>query len=155
MNESGSWSYSLLELIFVMSLFSLTELWQECDSTDFSLSAVLIIFWAQHINWYTGQGILNILTDICLIKITTSVLQVWASFSHLSSVGLFFLLKEKKKGWGKCYLCIKHFELPRWKPAYISIMHVYCLFSDEKWQPSAWNGIRNSDSNREERSTNE
>lgn len=98
MNESGSWSYSLLELIFVMSLFSLTELWQECDSADFSLSTVLLLYWAQHINWYTGQGILNILTDICLIKITTSVVAGVGFLQSFKLCRLIFPTLKKRPG---------------------------------------------------------
>lgn len=140
----------LLELFqvrihFCCNNYSLTGLWKGRVSTDFYFVQSRVLVFEQSTQTDNQEGILCIFTDIYLIK----------NHGYRSSQDFVFFLLEKKKSQGKCYLCIKHFELPRWKPAYISVMCIYCFFSDEKWQPSAWNGIRNSDNNREERSTNE
>lgn len=52
---------------------------------------------AWHTSWYPSQEILHILTDAYLMKIV-SLLQVWASFRHLSSLGFIFPTLRKKAG---------------------------------------------------------
>lgn len=63
-----------------MSPFLLTGLW---------LSTILLLF-KHSITDFHVKKILNIFTDIYLIKIMTFMLQVWASFIQLSSISFIF-----------------------------------------------------------------